>query len=222
MRRQVCVLLIAVSIGYFQDSVTYADLASVPITTATGFQNEGIPQADHTSLLLTLDDQWAPSLSGTIQYDYYATGTSPSCWDAVSLTFDLSPIGWRNIESAELWFYAEQGSYARTEWHHYEILEGAFNPTHEDVPAGMNPPIPNLPGIVDFGSYGSNGLVGWLAAPIPETWITADTFDITLRLWNVRLDTVELRANVVPVPGAALLGALGLLYSGWRLRRKTA
>jgi probable HAF family extracellular repeat protein len=28
--------------------------------------------------------------------------------------------------------------------------------------------------------------------------------------------------NIVPVPGAALLGTIGLLYSGWRLRRRTA
>jgi len=100
-----------------------------------------------------LDDVWAPSISVSVRYDFYATGTGASYWDAVSLTFDLSPVGWSNIASAELWFYTQQGNYVRPEWHHYEVLEGAFNPTHQDVPEGMDPPIPNLPGYADAEQY---------------------------------------------------------------------
>lgn len=219
MRRQS--VLVSAFVALSACTSAYGDPVPLSSAIAVSFQNEGTLQADHTSLLMALDGQWAPSTSGTVQYDYYATGTNSSWWDAVSLTFDLSSIGWRNIASAELWFYAQQGNYDRPEWHHYEILEGPFNPTHQDVPLGMDPPIPNLPGIVDFGSHDNNGLVGWLVEPIPQMWITADHFDITLRLWNVRLDTVEFRPTLVPAPGAALLGTIGLLYSGWRLRRRT-
>jgi hypothetical protein len=214
MKRRLCVLTVAVSLVFLENSVAHATPVSLPSATAMSFQNEGTLEADHTVLLVALDDVWAPSTSGTVDYDFYATGNGSSYWDAVSLTFDLSSIGWSNVASAELWFYAQQGNYFPPEWHHYEILQGAFNPTHQDVPLGMDPPIPDLPGIVDFGSHGNNGLVGWLAAPIPPTWITADQFDITLRLWNVRLDTVEFRPILVPAPGALLLGGLGALLVG--------
>jgi len=212
-------LLAVVLCAFFENPATYADPVHLSGATGISFQNEGTLQADHTSLLTALDDLWAPAMSGSVGYDFYATGTGSSYWDAVSLTFDLSSVGWENIVSAELWFYAEQGNYVRPQWHHYEILEGPFNPTHQDVPEGMDPPIPDLPGIVDFGDHGNDTLVGWLAEPIPQTWITADRFEITLRLWNVRLDTVELHPTLVPLPGAVLLGILGLGYAGLRLRR---
>lgn len=35
-------------------------------------------------------------------------------------------------------------------------------------------------------------------------------------------DALSLQTHVVPVPGAALLGALGLSFAGWRLRRRVA
>ena len=43
-----------------------------------------------------------------------------------------------------------------------------------------------------------------------------------VRLYNRPLTADEIRElSVVPVPGAALLGTIGLLYSGWRLRHRT-
>lgn len=188
---------------------------TVPLSsaTSTGFQDEGTLTADHTALLSYLDGVWAPSKSGTVTYDYYATGTSSLYWDALSLHFDLSPVGWQNIKSAQLAFYTQQGAYA-TSWHHYEVLQGAMNPAHEDIA-----PVPGTPAsLVDFGNHGSNGLVGWLYAPIPSAWITGDGFNVTLRLWNARIDQVQLLATV-PIPGAVLLGVLGLGAAGVRLRR---
>ncbi len=191
----------------------YADI-TIPLSsaTSTSFQNEGTSSADHTGLLMYLDGKWAPSTGGTVTNNYYATGTSPAWWDAVSLNFDLSGIGWENIVSAELAFYTQQGGYHRTEWHHYEILPGAFNPTHQDDG-------PSVAGLVEFGDGTPNKTVGWLYEPVPMAWITGNSLDITLRLWNARIDKVELLATV-PVPGAVLLGMLGLSVAGVKLRKR--
>ena len=194
-------------------SPTYAGLVTVPISsaTSTSFQDEGTLTFDNTAKLSSLDDDWAPSVAGTVTHDYYATGTSNQWWDAVSLNFDLSSVGWENIVSAELAFYTEQGDYGST-WHHYQILEGAFNPTNQD-----EGPITAV-GHTDFGDHGSSGLVGWLYEPIPVAWITGNDLDVTLRLWNARIDQVKLLATV-PVPGAVLLGILGLGAVGLKLRK---
>jgi len=134
----------------------------------------------------------------------------------VSLSFDLAPVGWEHVESANLRFYTQQGAYVDPSWHHYEVLEGAFKAAHED-----SPPSPGWPGLVDFGDHGNNEVVGWLSEPIPLSWITDDSFDVTLRLWNARIDKIELDVVRAPLPGAVLLGLLGFgtAGSGLLLRR---
>jgi len=196
-------------------SATYADIITVPLSsaTSTSFQDEGTEAYDNTAELISLDGEWAPSRYGDVTNNYYATGTSTRWWDAVSLNFDLSSVGWENVVSAELAFYTQQGDYHNTAWHHYQILEGAFNDTNEDD--GPDTAV----GHTDFGSYGPSGLVGWITEPVPVSWITGNDFEMTLRLWNARVDQVELRANVVPVPGAVLLGVLGLGAVGVKLRK---
>lgn len=37
----------------------------------------------------------------------------------------------------------------------------------------------------------------------------------------IGIDSVRITGNVVPLPGAALLGVIGLSFAGWRLRRRT-
>lgn len=187
---------------------------AVPITidlnsgAAISFQNEGTLEAYQTTLLQNLDNSWAPIKTGTVINDYYATGTSQNYFDAVSLNFDLSSIGWNNIENATLRFYVQKGDYIREWWHHYEVLEGEKNPLHGDIaPTGWD-------GLINFGDYESNEVVGWLESDIPVSWITANAsndFYITLRLWNVRIDKVELSVNPVPEPSTCLLFLFGII-----------
>lgn len=195
----------------------WADMSLTP-SSAVSFENELVFQTvDHSALLADLDGQWAPSVTpGVTTHDYYATGGGKKWWDAVSLNFDLSAIGSEHIASAELRFYAQKGTYVEPGWHHYRVLPGAFNPTDED--RNVEPP---FDGLVDFGDPGDNGLVGWLSEPIPLSWITDDSFDVTLRLWNARIDKIELDVVRAPLPGAVLLGLLGFgtAGSGLLLRR---
>ena len=204
----------------FMSAPALADL-TIPLSSATSttFQDAEISpptppeSADHTFELSLLDGVWAPVVGGSVTNDYYATGANPQWWDAVSLNFDLSGVGYDKIVSAELAFYTQQGSLTSS-WHHYAVLKGAFNPALEDDNTPYNNPAP----VVDFGNHGSNGLVSWLYEPIPLAWITGDSFDVTLRLWNARIDQVKLLATV-PVPGAVLLGILGLSAVGVKLRK---
>jgi hypothetical protein len=222
MRRLFRMSLLAVGVvAFYHGTPARADMRLPPIS-AMSFQNEPSFQAvDHTSLLTELDDRWGPPpIYDSYPVDYYATGNSGYFWDAVSLTFDLNQIGAdHHIVSANLRFYTQQGAYYNPAWHGYEILEGAFNATDEDDYPVLR--------TVDFGGYGNNGLVGWLEAPIPMSWITSRTFDVTLRLWNARIDKVELDVVTAPLPGAVILGLLGLGSAGTgllgdRRRRRTA
>ena len=67
-------------------------------------------------------------------------------------------------------------------------------------------------GSFDIGTYRYFGGGGFFNGALDE-----------LRVYDRALSPDEIRQlSVVPLPGAALLGAIGLAYSGWRLRGWTA
>lgn len=150
---------------------------------ALSFQNEGTLEYDDLEKIMSLDSTYAPTTYGTVVLDYYANGTMPDWFDAVSLAFDVSGVDDTSGWSGFLQAYIEKGDCAGagcdTNWHHFITLPGEKNPSYQDDPPS------SLFKSFDFDK-------GWIYDTIPGSWITDDTLEITLRLWNARVDVVRL------------------------------
>ena len=80
----------------------------------------------------------------------------------------------------------------------------------------------------DDAAYGDGEWERDYVVPLSSEFFAGDWIPLTFRLKGyddenetvVEIDNVHLAGGVVPVPGAFLLGGLGLGCAGWRLRRK--
>lgn len=173
---------------------------SLSPVSAIGFQNASdgydidgyrcgveIDQVDLTTLVASRDGSWAPEVQGCIYFANFATGTSTHWLDALSLRFELPEVnearGYtlrafvRKGESEEF-----SGSYAS--WHQYRLYQGAFSMTDADCDSPCSSSYADIPA--------DRSWAGWIELPIPTEWAEKSSIEVTLRMWNIQVDTVEL------------------------------
>ena len=159
-----------------------------------GFQGtEGPYEEDHTSQIQQLDGNWAPKMT-RLPNNYYATGLDSNFWDALSVKFDTNEYD-PSKYTAVLRFYAQKGSYWNTQWNHYIILKGEKNPTYQDFDYNANAVISD-PDVHSIGNSGGS----WFEETLPGSFWKSGSFWVTLRMWNIRIDSVELKLIPNKVP----------------------
>ena len=179
-----------------------------PPVEAMAFQNadEGHPTSNSVlGFVLAQDSRFAPS-TNEFGFDYFATGTSRKLLDALSLVFD--PCS--ESSNYRLRVYLQKGAYPAKQWEWYQLLPGTFNTTNEDFgirrdEAPVHPPsLP--PGMVDIAPLRllpDNRDLGWIEMPFNTSsdarYVLGDgRIGVTLRLWNFRVDAIELVCDCEP------------------------
>jgi hypothetical protein len=181
------ILLIMLSIGFTIPHASSAAPISVNIDQAISFQNEGTTLTyDDTTKIRFDDGDYGPTPIGEVIENYYACGTSVLWFDAISIHFDLSGIGSLEDYSLQLIIDLQKGDYQNNDWQYYMILQGDKNPTNEDTSAGA----------FDFAETKvPDGTIIRLEVPV-EASMFVDGW-ITIRLWNARVDYVELELTSI-------------------------
>ena len=214
----VCVLVVA---------AWYAAPAyGVAPAVAVGFQDWDNPsgstlQVDVLAGVSSLDGVWSLEdvvPTGSVVFDYYATGTDQRYLDAISFEFDPNGYDQTNLTFRA---YMKKGNHIEHgldwhQWEHYQFLPGTFNTTNEDFGSISHLPIAAANGVIDHfpgGVLDANSVVGWVefhfdATSDPLYSLPNGNIGVTLRLWNWRVDAVELvgcpvstTAKATAVPG---------------------
>jgi hypothetical protein len=172
---------------------------------------------DTTTAVSAVDDLWSPTdvtPYGAVTKDYYDNGKSGGVLDAISLEFDPAGL---DITRLKLRVYLQKGECANEYREHYQLLPGKFNPHNEDN-GGSGPGL--FPSDVtrhdpDGINLAANTVVGWVEFPFnaasdSDYTLPDGNIALTLRLWNWRVDAVELVEGSGPIETPAL-GLYGLL-----------
>ncbi len=155
---------------------------SLSVTEAFSYQNEGTTSCDDTSLLnegTTPADNWAPDPCGSVSVLYYATGTSSAYFDAVAVRFDVTGYDPTEYEGT-VRFFIRHGDYSDPTWRHYKVYDDWMATDCQDSP----PPCDGSPTF-------PNGFEGWIGVPLSDDYWSDG--DLSLRLWNVYVDTIVLQ-----------------------------
>ena len=167
----------------FLISAVHADETLLP-SSGIGFQgSESSVVEDHTSYIQDLDGNWAPPTT-LVPNNYYATGLDANYWDALSVKFDTNEYD-PSEYTAVLRFYAKKGSYWNKQWYHYIILKGEKNPKYQDADWEA---VSNDPKVHSISNSGGS----WFEEVLPGSYWNSGSFWVTLRMWNVKIDAVEL------------------------------
>jgi len=156
-------------------------------TSAIGFENDfegcgpGPATQDVTAELQLPDGVWAPRVEGCVTQNFFATGVTAGYLDAISLHFDLTGIA--VVAPLKLRVLLRKGAYVDTSWHALRLDPGSFNPTDQDCAAicGSASVFPSRA-----------AWQGWIERAVPMDWVLGSSLDLTMRIWNARVDAVQL------------------------------
>ncbi|MEA3515075.1 MAG: hypothetical protein U9R34_06350 [Nanoarchaeota archaeon] len=145
---------------------------------AESYQDEGTPQNTVTTAIVSLDDDWAPKMTGSVNIPYYATGSSNRYFDALAVKFNVAGYAPESYDGI-LRFYLKGGPYSGG-WHHYKIYDSyKDNSECED----SSPPCGSSPSFAD-------SFEGWIEVSIDDSYW--DDGELSIRLWDAYIDKVEL------------------------------
>lgn len=157
---------------------------TVTLTLDSGlsFQDEGTMEYNDTVNVSTDNSVYGPTVSGTVIYDYYATGSSGNWFDALTLRFtsDYSPDDYNATLRLRAMPMVSPGAWSTN---CYNVTSGYKDSTHQDSS-------PSLTYCIDMGN---SQTWQWFEYSLPSSDWSQGSFWLTLRLWDARIDYVELK-----------------------------
>lgn len=145
---------------------------------AESYQDEGTPQNTVTTTVALLDDNWAPKMSGSVDKDYYLTGSGNKEFDGLAVQFSIDGYDPASYD-ATLRFYLK-GAERSVDWHHYKVYDNYKDNSEcedSDPPCG---------GSASF----ADSFEGWIEVPLDDSYW--DDGEMSIRLWDAYIDKVEL------------------------------
>ena len=145
---------------------------------AESYQDEGTSQNTVTTTVALLDDNWAPKTSGSVNKDYYLTGSGNKEFDGLAVQFSIDGYD-SALYDATLRFYLK-GAEHSADWHHYKVYDNYKDNSEcedSDPPCG---------GSASF----ADSFEGWIEVPLDDSYW--DDGEMSIRLWDAYIDKVEL------------------------------